>query len=177
MPTPPDDVLLNKAAIIERCIRRIMEEAAAAPGLDHPTHVDALTLNVERACQAAIDMAMHVVAERRLGIPQSNAHAFQLLERDGVIGDDLAKALGGMVGFRNVAIHQYDQIDLDILHWIIKAGHRDWIRLATALGVQIRRSLSVEKAINGLFPPGRPQKSQGFLGSPVAASCGGKLYP
>ena len=65
----------------------IMEEAAAAPRLDHPTHVDALTLNVERACQAAIDMAMHVVAERRLGIPQSNAHAFHLLERDGVIGD------------------------------------------------------------------------------------------
>jgi len=60
MPTPPDDVLLNKAAIIERCIRRIREEHAACPALDDSTRVDALTLNIERACQAAIDMAMHL---------------------------------------------------------------------------------------------------------------------
>ena len=64
MPTPPDDILLNKAAVIERCIRRIRAEAAAAPLFDDFTHLDALTLNIERACQAAIDIAMHVVAER-----------------------------------------------------------------------------------------------------------------
>ena len=57
MPTPPDDILLNKAAIIERCVRRMLEEASACPHLDDFTHVDALTLNIERACQAAIDMA------------------------------------------------------------------------------------------------------------------------
>jgi hypothetical protein len=45
------------------------------------THVDALTLNIERAGQASINMAMHVVATRRLGVPQSNAEAFALLER------------------------------------------------------------------------------------------------
>lgn len=56
MPTPPDDILLNKAAIIERCIRRIQEEYHACPDLDNHTHVDALTLNIERACQAAINM-------------------------------------------------------------------------------------------------------------------------
>ncbi|MBU3665896.1 MAG: hypothetical protein FGM15_08505 [Chthoniobacterales bacterium] len=54
MPTPPDDILLNKAAIIERCIRRLGEEARACPDYDDFTHVDALTLNIERACQAAI---------------------------------------------------------------------------------------------------------------------------
>jgi len=68
---PPDDILLNKAAIIERCIRRIGEEARACPGYDDFSHVDALTLNIERACQASIDMAMHVVAERHLGVPQA----------------------------------------------------------------------------------------------------------
>jgi len=76
MPTPPDDVLLNKAAIIERCLRRIRAEYAACPTLDNSTHVDALTLNIERACQAAIDMAMHLVATHRLGIPQSSKEAF-----------------------------------------------------------------------------------------------------
>lgn len=138
MPTPPDDILLNKAAIIERCIRRIREEAAAAPAFDSFTHLDALTLNIERACQAAIDMAMHVVAERHLGVPQSMADGFILLERAGVIEATLSNALQGMVGFRNVAIHQYEQMDLSVLRWVVESGHCDWIRLGESLGVAIR---------------------------------------
>jgi uncharacterized protein YutE (UPF0331/DUF86 family) len=138
VPTPPDDILLNKAAIIERCVRRMLEEARACPGLDDFTHVDALTLNIERACQAAIDMAMHVVAERHLGVPQSTSDAFQLLEKAGLIGGPLAAALAGMEGFRNVAVHQYEELDMGVLRWVIDSGYRDWIRLGEALGVAIR---------------------------------------
>ncbi len=138
MPTPPDDILLNKAAIIERCIRRVGEEARACPGYDDFSHVDALTLNIERACQASIDMAMHVVAERHLGVPQSNAEAFALLEKSGIIGAELSKSLRGMAGFRNVAVHQYEELDMDVLRWVVETGHRDWIKLGDALGVAIR---------------------------------------
>lgn len=135
---PPDDILLNKAAIIERCVRRMIEESTACPLLDDHTHIDALTLNIERACQAAIDMAMHVVADRHLGVPQSTADAFSLLERSGLIDPPLAAALRGMVGFRNVAIHQYDQLDMDVLRWVVESGYKDWIRLGETLGVMIR---------------------------------------
>ena len=135
---PPDDILLNKAAIIERCVRRMLDEARACPRLDDFTHVDALTLNIERACQAAIDMAMRVVAERHLGVPQSTADAFVLLERAGLVDRPLSAALCGMVGFRNVAVHQYEDIDMSVLRWIVESGHRDWIRLGEALGVSIR---------------------------------------
>ena len=137
MPTPPDDVLLNKAAIIERCLRRIREESAACPDLDDFTHLDALTLNIERACQAAIDMAMHVVAERHMGVPQSNADAFVLLERAGLIDSTLSKSLRGMAGFRNIAVHQYEEIDDDILRWVVENGIQDFVRLGQALGVVI----------------------------------------
>jgi uncharacterized protein YutE (UPF0331/DUF86 family) len=138
MPTPPDDILLNKAAVIERCIRRIAEESRACPRYDDFTHVDALTLNIERACQASIDMAMHVVAERHLGVPQSNAEAFALLERAGIIGQELSKSLRGMTGFRNIAVHQYEELDMDVLRWVVESGHRDWVKLGEALGVCIR---------------------------------------
>ena len=135
---PPDDILLNKATIIERCIRRIGEEARACPGYDNFSHVDALTLNIERACQASIDMAMHVVAERHLGVPQSNAEAFALLEKASIIGAELSKSLRGMAGFRNIAVHQYEELDMDVLRWVVETGHRDWIKLGDALGVAIR---------------------------------------
>lgn len=138
MPTQPDDVLLNKAAIIERCIRRIKVEYASSPDLDNQTHVDALTLNIERACQAAIDMAMHLVATGHLGVPQSSSEAFELLERESIISSPLCRSLRAMTGFRNVAIHEYQKLDLDILHYIAHEGYQDFIRLCTALGLKIR---------------------------------------
>ena len=75
MPIPPDDVCLNKASIIERALRRVREEYSCDPGLTDYTHIDAMTLNIERACQAAIDLAMHVVARDRLGMPQTSPGA------------------------------------------------------------------------------------------------------
>jgi uncharacterized protein YutE (UPF0331/DUF86 family) len=83
-------------------------------------------------------MAMHVVAERHLGVPQSTADAFVLLERAGLVDRPLSAALCGMVGFRNVAVHQYEDLDVSVLRWIVESGHRDWIRLGEALGVSIR---------------------------------------
>ncbi len=131
-------MLLNKAAIIERCLRRVAEGWRACPNFDNFTHVDALTLNIERASQAAIDMAMHVAAERRLGVPQSDAEAFVLLERAGLIDAALSKSLRGITGFRNVAVHPYEELDMSVLRWVAKAGQRDFIRIGQALGVAIR---------------------------------------
>lgn len=81
---------------------------------------------------------MHLVADRRLGVPQSTAEAFSLRRRSGLIDPQLAAALYGMVGFRNVAIHQYDQLDVDVLRWVTVSGYHDGIRLGEALGVVIR---------------------------------------
>ena len=86
-----DDVSLNKAAIIERCLRRVAEEYAGDPArLANFTYRDAIVLNLERACQAAIDMAMHVVARDHLGVPQTTGGAFDLLAEAGRIESGLA---------------------------------------------------------------------------------------
>ena len=79
MPSPsenPHSVLLNKAAIIERSLKRMKAEYQSDPTLTNFTHVDAMILNIERACQAAIDAAQHIVAQHRLGIPQNSAESF-----------------------------------------------------------------------------------------------------
>ena len=133
-----DDVLFNKVAIIERCLRRIGEEYTYCPELDNFTHLDAITLNLERACQAAIDMALCIVARERLGIPQSNANAFELLHIAGRIDASQAKAMKGMVGFGNIAVHEYQSMNIDILRYIIEEGYKDFIRFCEQLGFQVR---------------------------------------
>ncbi len=143
MPIQPDDILLNKAAIIERCIRRIRQEYSSCPNLDNFTHVDALTLNIERACQAAIDMAMHLTAKHHLGIPQSSAESFELLRKAGLIPEELCKKMRGMTGFRNIAIHEYEELDTGVLRYIATTGHRDFVTFCQALTIRISPDESI----------------------------------
>ncbi len=76
-----DDVLINKAATIERCIKRVREEHTKA-GANFATDYsrqDAAILNIQRACEAALDVGQHLIREERLGVPQSSRDVFTLL--------------------------------------------------------------------------------------------------
>jgi uncharacterized protein YutE (UPF0331/DUF86 family) len=134
-----DDVRLNKAAIIERCLRRVAEEYAGNPTrLSNSTHQDAIVLNLERACQAAVDLAMYIVAQEHLGVPQTSAEAFDLLAAAERIPSELAAKLRAMVGFRNVAVHEYQKLNLEILQRVVESEGRDLIELCRAMGLTVR---------------------------------------
>jgi uncharacterized protein YutE (UPF0331/DUF86 family) len=130
-----DDVVLNKAATIERCIARVREEYSGDDRnlLEDQRRQDSIILNLQRACEAAIDLAMHVVRTRRLGIPQESRDAFVLLRDAGVIEPDLVSRMLGMVGFRNIAVHDYRQLDLVIVRAIITERLDDFLDLTRAL--------------------------------------------
>lgn len=130
-----DDVLLNKAAAIERALRRVREEYAGDEQnlLSNQTRQDAIILNLQRACETSIDAAMHLVRIRRLGIPQETRDAFALLETAGVLPAPLADRLKKMVGFRNIAIHEYQKIDLAIVSRIIIEHLGDFSAFASIL--------------------------------------------
>jgi uncharacterized protein YutE (UPF0331/DUF86 family) len=121
-----DDVLINKAAAIERAVRRVREEHAGDDSnvTANQTRQDAIILNLQRACESSIDAAMHLVRVRRLGVPQETREAFDLLEQAQIIDSGLADRLKKMVGFRNVAVHDYQRLNLDIVRQII-AKHLD----------------------------------------------------
>jgi uncharacterized protein YutE (UPF0331/DUF86 family) len=116
-----DDVILNKAASIERCLHRIEEEYAGNEQnlVGNQTKQDAIVLNLQRACETAIDLAMYVVSQRKLGIPQDSRDAFSLLQTAGILPADLSQRMQRMVGFRNVAIHEYTRLNIEIVHSII----------------------------------------------------------
>ncbi len=115
------DVIINKAAIIERCIKRIHEEYEGNPeNLNNFTKQDSIILNIQRAAEACIDMAMHIVAEKSYGIPQNSRDAFDLLQVNEFITKELCNRLKAMVGFRNIAVHDYKNINIHIVQKIIE---------------------------------------------------------
>ena len=130
-----DEVLLGKAAIIERCLRRVGEDYAGheAEFATNFTRQDAIVLNLQRACAAAIDAAMHLVRRHALGIPTESREAFTMLVQNDLLTEDLGRHLQAMVGFHNIAVHNYSGIDWAIVHAIATRHLGDFEAFARAM--------------------------------------------
>ena len=130
-----DDVLLNKAASIERCVKRAREEYEREPSsfAQDFTRQDAAILNIQRACEAALDMGQHLIRREKLGIPQSARDVFSILAQAGWIEVNLADALKRMVGFRNIAVHDYQTMQMPIVISIIEHHLDEFLQYSKSL--------------------------------------------
>lgn len=114
------DLALAKIATTDRCLARIAEVRGERRKDLLPVDVeDIASLNLQRAIQAAIDLANHIISAEGYGTPDSTAAVFTLLQQRGVIEADLAGRLRKMVGFRNIAVHEYQTVDPAILESIL----------------------------------------------------------
>lgn len=120
-----DNVLVNKSATVERCIARIKEDYDEEFRSNY-TKQDAIILNIERSCQAGIDLAAHLVKVKKLGIPQDSRETFGLLQQEGVIDEVLSQRLPAMVSFRNVAVHDDASLNLGIVAAIVEEHLTDF---------------------------------------------------
>lgn len=124
-------VVINKFNTIEKCINRINEEYENnAQNLEDYRKMDMIVLNLQRACEAVLDLAMYVVSTRKLGLPQNKRETFKLLEENNIIDAKMSKDMQGMVGFRNIAVHDYKEIDEKILQDVIENHLNDLIEFA-----------------------------------------------
>lgn len=115
------DIIINKVAIIERCLLRICEEYNNNPlNLKNLTKQDSIILNLQRALEVCIDIAMHMISKNKWGIPQNSRDSFEILHQHKVISSHLLTNLKGMIGFRNIAVHNYQSLEIDILKKVIE---------------------------------------------------------
>ncbi len=130
-----DEILINKAATIERCLARARDEYARDPATFATdfTRQDAAILNIQRACEAAMAMGQYLIHRNKLGVPQSARDIFTLLAQANWITDELAAALKRMVGFRNIAVHDYQTLQLAITVAIITQHLDEFLHYSKAL--------------------------------------------
>ena len=91
----------------------------------------------DRGTEVASLDCLHLVAEGKLGLPQNSRDAFGLLCNGGVIDRQLAQKLQAMVGFRNIAVHDYQEINLAIVQAVIEKHLDD---LKTFVDVILQKS-------------------------------------
>lgn len=118
------DVVYEKVKQIQNCLRRINERTHGDPETlrDIDTQ-DIFVLNLQRAVQSCIDLAAHVIADEGLGLPSELKENFVLLERAQVIDQPLSERLQKMVGFRNIAVHDYAAINVEVLKAVLVNKH------------------------------------------------------
>jgi uncharacterized protein YutE (UPF0331/DUF86 family) len=112
-------LVAKKLAQIESCLADLVR--LARPG-DIDTDVRERRFvehTLQMAIQAALDVASHIVSDRRLGEPRTNRELFDLLHRDGWLDAGLTTNLRNMAGFRNVLVHGYDDVDLRVVHDVL----------------------------------------------------------
>lgn len=117
------DVVLNKKESIERRIKQVRLYYAMPSELpfeeDHLKQ-DAIAINLQRVAEQAIDLANHVIRKSKLGLPKESKESFEILAKAKIIPEDLADKLKGMVGFRNIMAHEYQEMDVKIMIDVIE---------------------------------------------------------
>jgi uncharacterized protein YutE (UPF0331/DUF86 family) len=91
-------------------------EASADPGRRaDPLWLRGVKYTFVTAIEGGVDVAQHVCASQGWGPPRDNGDAIRLLGAHGVLSADLADRLRRAVGFRNVLVHDYVEVDDDIV--------------------------------------------------------------
>lgn len=133
----PDDVVMQKLASIDRCLRAVRDYVAGdLSRLEEPIVLDAVVLNLQRACEQAIDATCREVSRLGLGVPADSADAFTILERERLLTPSLAERMRRMVGFRNVAVHEYRRLDPAIVRTVVEHRLGDFEALCRELAAE-----------------------------------------
>jgi uncharacterized protein YutE (UPF0331/DUF86 family) len=126
------EVVEQKLESLRRCLRRIETRCPAlAETLVADIDLqDIISLNLTRAVQISVDIGTHLISGMDVPPPDTMGQTFELLAQKGVLSHALANNLKKAVGFRNIAVHNYENINWDIVHGIVKYHLTDFSEFA-----------------------------------------------
>ena len=134
-----EETVAQKITSLQRCVSQA-RVALSTAGSDFKTNYllqDAAVLNIIRACEAALDLANMLIRKRRLGIPSESRESFGILIREQLVERSLGARLQKMVGFRNLAVHRYQDLDLNIVEAVIRKNLDDLLDFAKVVHPQL----------------------------------------
>ena len=133
-----EDLVAKKLAFIETCLRELRELGRAdriAEDLKERRFVEH-TLQI--CIQAALDVASHIASDERLGEPDANVGLFDLLVPAGWLSRETAGFLRLAAGFRNVLVHGYTAVDLQVVRAVLEQRLGDIELFVSEVRTQLR---------------------------------------
>lgn len=130
-------IVAQKVESLRRCIERVAVKTPTDVGqlIQDPDIQDILVLNLSRAVQLCVDIGSHFISETDESAPATMGDVFTTLNKLGAITSITSEALRKAVGFRNVAVHNYDAINWEIVFAICQKSLPDFRRFVEELRV------------------------------------------
>lgn len=123
-------MLLRKLAEIEDYLGQIKEFSHITPE-DYAKDWKTQRI-VERTLQIMIeicvDIANHIIADRKHRVPLSYADTFKVLHEEGIINAELSGNMERMARFRNILVHHYNKLDASTMVTLLREQLEDFIR-------------------------------------------------
>jgi uncharacterized protein YutE (UPF0331/DUF86 family) len=88
--------------------------------LENPERYGSAERFLQLAIEAVTDMGNHIVADLELGVVNCYRDIPSLLVATGYLPVDLEEKWFRMIGFRNTLVHDYLEIDLNIVHDVLQ---------------------------------------------------------
>ena len=128
-------LIAQKLESLRRCLQRITDKcpASARELANDPDAQDIIALNLTRSVQLCVDMAAHIISTQDMTAPDTMGQAFEALDSAGIIDDDLSDRMKRAVGFRNIAVHNYEVINWEIVHAVCTRNLDDFVQFAKAV--------------------------------------------
>lgn len=135
------EVIEHKLESLRRCLQRVADKCPPSPEmLERDSDLqDIITLNLTRAVQLCVDIGAHLIAGMEVPPPDTMGQTFDALVKAGVIHENLAMQLKQAVGFRNVAVHNYEEINWTIVHTIARHHLGDFTEFARVIVSRLAR--------------------------------------
>ena len=132
------DILWAKISALEKHLARVQakSEAGLPAFLDDLDRQESVLFNLQMAIQNCIDLAAHIVSEEGLGVAGSTNELFYLLEEQGIIGRAMSEKMVMAVGFRNLVVHEYGKVDLEVVYRVSHENVQDLKDFARAISGQ-----------------------------------------
>ena len=132
-----EQLIAKKLAFIETCVREL-QTLARLDLIDEDVRVQRFVEHtLQLAIQAALDVASHIVSDERLGEPATNQDLFLALARGRWIEPGQAATLRAMVGFRNVLVHGYAEVDRAIVRDVVEHRLGDLLNFGAAVRARL----------------------------------------
>lgn len=126
------EVVEQKLESLRRCLQRIETKCPPDPEtlMADMDLQDIVALNLSRAVQTCVDIGTHLIAGMDVPAPDTMGQTFDILAQAGLLNDALATSLKKAVGFRNIAVHNYESINWIIVHSIVRYHLADFAEFA-----------------------------------------------
>jgi uncharacterized protein YutE (UPF0331/DUF86 family) len=131
------DLIAKKLAFIETCLCDLRQQSRSDRLSADVRELRFVEHTLQIAIQAALDVASHIVSDNRLGEPRTNRELFDLLGRHGWLPPPLVDVLRDMGGFRNILVHGYAEVDVNVVCDVLDHHLPDFEAFVTAIRQRI----------------------------------------